>query len=51
MKAIFIPNDDSFEIELVAESQEDRENLLKFWNNEQMAVSCEEWREMSVKQA
>jgi hypothetical protein len=47
MKALFIPEGDSYAIELVAESQEDRENLLKYWNNDSMSVSCEEWREMS----
>ena len=47
MKALFIPEGDSYSIELLAESQEERETLLKYWNCESMAVSCEEWREMS----
>lgn len=47
MKALFIPEDDSYSIELVAESPEDRENLLKYWGSASMSVSCEEWREMS----
>ena len=47
MKALFIPEGESYSIELIAESQEERENLIKYWNNESMSVSCEEWRELS----
>jgi hypothetical protein len=47
MKALFISEGDSYIIELLSESQEERETLIKYWNNESMSVSCEEWREMS----
>lgn len=47
MKALFIPEGESYSIELVAESQDERETLIKHWNNERVSVSCEEWREMS----
>lgn len=47
MKALFIPEGESYSIELVSESAEDRENLIKYWDNACMSVSCEEWREMS----
>lgn len=49
MKALFIPEGESFSIELIAETQEDRENLIKYWNNQSLSVSCEEWREMSTE--
>lgn len=47
MKALFIPDGDSYSIELVAETQEDRENLRNYWVHDSMSVSCEEWRELS----
>lgn len=47
MKALFIPEGDSYSIELLAESQDERESLIRYWNNDRMSVSCEEWREMS----
>ena len=47
MKALFIPEGDSYSIELIAESQDERETLIKYWGNQSMSVSCEEWREMS----
>lgn len=47
MKALFIPEGDSYSIELLSENRDERETLLKYWNNESMSVSCEEWREMS----
>lgn len=47
MKALFIPEGDSWSIELLAESQDERETLIKYWSNDRFSVSCEEWREMS----
>ena len=47
MKALFIPEGDSYSIELLAENQEERELLMRYWNNDSMSISCEEWREMS----
>lgn len=47
MKALFIPEGDSYSIELLAETHAERETLIKYWNNDSMSVSCEEWREMS----
>jgi len=47
VKALFIPEDDSYSIELIAESQDERETLIKYWNHERMSITCEEWREMS----
>lgn len=49
MRALFIPEGDSYSIELLAETQDERETLIKYWNNESMSVSCEEWREMSTE--
>jgi hypothetical protein len=47
MKVLFIPEGESFSIELVSESTQDRENLIKYWVHQTMSVSCEEWREMA----
>jgi hypothetical protein len=47
MKAICMPEDESYRIELIAESQEERETLIRYWKNGRISVSCEEWREMS----
>ena len=49
MKALFIPEGDSYSIELLAETPTERETLIKYWNNESMSVTCEEWREMSAE--
>ncbi len=46
MRALFVPEGDSYSIELLAETQDEREDLIKYWNNDSMSVSCEEWREM-----
>lgn len=46
MKALFIPDGRSFSIELLAETQEERDNLVMYYNHESMSVSCEEWREL-----
>jgi hypothetical protein len=47
VKCLFIPQGDSYTIELISESQTEREMLLKYWNNDSFGVTCEEWREMS----
>jgi hypothetical protein len=47
VRALFIPEGEAYSIELLAESQEERETLIKYWNNDRFSVSCEEWREMS----
>jgi hypothetical protein len=47
VKALFIPDGDSYSIELIAETQEEREALLKYWNCDSMAVTCEEWRDLA----
>jgi len=48
VKALFIPEGDSYSVELLAESQEDRETLIKCWNHDSFSLTCEEWREMST---
>ena len=45
MRALFIPEEKSYSIELIADTQEERELLLKYWNCESFSVTCEEWRE------
>jgi len=47
MKALFFQDGDDVHVELISENQAEREELIKRWQNESMAVSCEEWREMS----
>ena len=48
MKALFNLEDGDVHIELISESQEEREFLLKMYANDSMAVSCEEWREAAA---
>ncbi len=51
MKVFFFRDIDSaVHVELIAENQADREQLIREAGNEQLAVSCEEWREIAAQE-
>lgn len=36
-------------LELIAETEEEHEQLILFWLEDKASVSCEEWRELVVQ--
>lgn len=48
MKALFIPEGESFSIELIPETPEEQCDLVMYWEHDSMSISCEEWREISA---
>lgn len=49
MHALFIPEGESFSIELIPDTQEETDALSMYWDFEKMSVSCEIWRELAVR--
>lgn len=52
MKALLVPGEE-LTLELLAESQAERDELLRVWNEatETFAVTCEEWRDCVAKES
>lgn len=51
MKAVLVPDGDKWNIELITETKEEREILIRRWNNNELnCVTSEEFREIWVKQ-
>lgn len=46
MKALIIKIGDVFNIELISEDKEERQQLIDFGNNKTGTLDCEKWREI-----